>query len=93
MRDARGILYGEVRLMWAAFGGGRKRKDGRRDVGKRKVGREKDTSERKRAWFAAQLRSHLPWERETFVKAIRIRKIGQEIDIKNVNTMFGISTA
>lgn len=83
MRDARGILYGEVRLMWAAFGGGRKRR----------LGRGKDTSERKRAWFAAQLRSHLPWERETFVKAIRIRKFGQEIEVKNVNMMFGMSTA
>lgn len=32
MRDAGGILYGEVRLMWAAFGGGGRHKDGREEL-------------------------------------------------------------
>lgn len=68
MRDAGGILYGEVRLMWAAFGGGGGRKERGRSLFRASVASR----------FAAQLRSHLPWERTILIDC---SFLGQDVEV------------
>ena len=62
-----GFIYGEVRLMWAAFGGG----------GGREFGRGERPWASVASRFAAQLRSHPPWERTILM---RCRFLGRPVE-------------